>query len=137
MVRCIEALKFLEERVPSPKRSLGHFDGAPALPSIDRHCMHCDNVCVRVHCMYFRLSSHSSCICTSVHAAEAYIYDTPTVALHDQVRHSGKDRSCVCSLHKTCESVTNRCICSDGNNSSIYICIYVYIYIVTYIQKGE
>ena len=43
-----------------------------------------------------------SCMCTSVHATEAYTYDTPTVALHDQVKHSGKDRPCVCSLHISC-----------------------------------
>ena len=35
-----EVLKFLGERVPSPGRSLGHFDGAPVLLSIHRHCMH-------------------------------------------------------------------------------------------------
>ena len=47
----VEALKLLEERVPKPKKSLGHYDGAPALPSIDRHCMHCDHVCPHVMCL--------------------------------------------------------------------------------------
>ena len=57
---------------------------------------------VRVNSRYFRRPGHSSCMCTSVHATEAYTYDTPTVALHDQVRHSGKDRPCLCSMHTAC-----------------------------------
>ena len=149
-------LKFLQERVPAPGRSLGHFDGAPVLLSANRHCMHSPSpvhrslyfiltpthtfapptyipaahvqlliyrlippnpypplrrgivivsdcmASVRANSMYFHRPGHSSCMCTSVRATEAYAYDTPTVALHDQVRHSGKDRPCLCPMHTAC-----------------------------------